>query len=299
MASRRRRHLRPRTRQMNEEQEKIVAIRPSKGWFDIDWREIFGAGELIALFVRRDVTIIYKQTILGPLWFFLQPVITAMIFSVIFGRVASIPTDGMPKLLFYMSGLLSWNYFRSVLEASSQSFQNAQHIFSKVYFPRFAVPISTVFSNLVFFGLNLAVFLLFYLHHAISGESQISPTWHLLALPLLLLWIAAAALGFGLVVAALTTKYRDLRFAMPFILQCWMYATPVIYPLSGVRDPFFKAVLLFNPLSAATEALRFMLMGRGTVTYPDLLAGAAVIVLALVAGFGAFNRVQRNFVDTI
>ena len=280
-------------------EQAITRIRPGRGWFDIPWRDFFAHRELLMLLARRDVSVIYKQTILGPLWFLLQPVLMALVFSVIFGRIAGIPTGGMPRFLFYMSGLLVWNYFRGVMEGASQSFTSAKALFTKVYFPRMVVPVSYAVSNLVYLGLNFVVFLLFYAYNVSVKGVALRPTWWLLAAPLLVLWIGATALGFGLIVAALTTKYRDLRFSMPFILQVWMYSSAVIYPLNGVQDPLFQTVLKFNPLGVAVEAARYMLMGRGTVTWDAIGCGAAVIAAALVLGLGAFNRAQRNFVDTI
>ena len=215
------------------------------------------------------------------------------------GRIAKIPTEGMPRVLFYLSGLLVWNYFSGVFNGVSRSFQNAKPLFSKVYFPRLVVPFSYPLSHLVFLGLNAVVFLLFYAWHAFVGGVELRPTWWLLAAPLLVVWIAAAALGFGLVVAALTTKYRDLQHAMPFILQVWMFSSPIIYSLRNVQDPLFLTVLHLNPVGVAVEAARYMLTGRGVVTWGALGTGATVIVAALVFGLGAFNRAQRNFVDTI
>ena len=276
-----------------------IRIRASKGWFDIPWREIFAHGELLRLLARRDVSVIYKQTILGPVWFLLQPVLTAIVFSVVFGRIAKIPTEGMPRVLFYLSGLLVWNYFSGVFNGVSRSFQNARPLFSKVYFPRLVVPFSYPLSHLVFLGLNAVVFFLFYAWHVLAKGVELRPTWWLLASPLLVLWVAAAALGFGLVVAALTTKYRDLQHAMPFVLQVWMFSSPIIYSLRGVQDPFFRTILHLNPVGVAVEAARYMLTGRGMVTWNAIGTGALVIAAALVLGLGAFNRAQRNFVDTI
>ncbi len=277
----------------------ITRIRPGRGWFDIPWRDFFAHGELLLLLARRDVSIVYKQTILGPAWFLIQPVLTALVFSVIFGRVAGIPTNGMPRFLFYIGGLLVWNYFRGVMEGASQSFESAKALFSKVYFPRMVVPVSYAVSHLVYLGLNTLVFFLFFGWQALFGGVRLHPTWWLLAAPLLVAWIAATALGFGMLVAALTTKYRDLRFSLPFIMQAWMYSSAIIYPLDGVKDPFFRKVLECNPVGVAAEAVRYMLMGRGTVTWRALACSGAVAAVALVLGLGAFNRAQRDFVDTI
>lgn len=276
-----------------------IHIRASKEWTDIPWRDVFAHGELLRLLARRDISVIYKQTILGPAWFLIQPVLTALVFSVVFGRIAKIPTDGMPRVLFYLSGLLVWNYFRGVMDGTGRSFDNARALFSKVYFPRLVVPLSYPLSHLVFLGLNTVVFILFYAWHVLVKGAELRPTWWILAAPLLVLWLAAAALGFGLLVAALTTKYRDLRHAMPFILQVWMFSSPIIYPLSGVQDPLFRAILHLNPVGVAVEAARYMLTGCGVVTWDAIVVGVLVIVAALVVGLGAFNRAQRNFVDTI
>lgn len=276
-----------------------IHIRASKGWFDIPWRDVFAHGELLRLLARRDISVIYKQTIFGPAWFLIQPVLTALVFSVVFGRIAKIPTEGMPRVLFYLSGLLVWNYFSGVFNGVSRSFQNAKSLFSKVYFPRLVVPFSYPISHLVFLGLNAVVFFLFYAWHVFAGGLELCPTWWLLAAPLLVAWVAATALGFGLVVAALTTKYRDLQHAMPFILQVWMFSSPIIYSLRSVQDPLFQTVLHLNPVGVAVEAARYMLAGRGVVTWDALGTGALVIAAALVFGLGAFNRAQRDFVDTI
>lgn len=276
-----------------------IRIRPGRGWFDIPWREVFAHGELLRLLARRDITIVYKQTIFGPAWFLIQPILTAIVYSVVFGRIAKIPTDGMPRAVFYLSGLLVWNYFRGVMDGVSRSFASAKALFSKVYFPRLVVPLSFPLSHLMFLGLNTVVFLLFYAGHILGKGLALRPNWWLLAAPLVILWVAAAALGFGLVVAALTIKFRDIRFAMPFLFQVWMFSSPIIYPLNGVRDPFFLTILHLNPVGVAVEATRYMFTGRGLVTWDAIGTGALVITAALVFGLGAFNRAQRNFVDTI
>lgn len=276
-----------------------IHIRASKGWFDIPWREVFAHGELLRLLARRDVSIIYTQTILGPVWFLLQPVLTAIVYTVVFGRIARIPTDGMPHALFYLSGLLVWNYFSGVFHGVSGVFHGSRQLFSKVYIPRLVVPLSFPLSHLVFLGLNTIVFSLFFGWHVFVEGLPLRPTWWLLAAPILIAWVAAAALGFGLTVAALTTKYRDLQHAVPFILNVWMFSSPIIYPLSGVRDKLFLTILHVNPLGVGVEAARYMLTGRGVVTWDAIGTGALVISAALVFGLGAFNKVQRSFVDTI
>lgn len=282
-----------------QSEEQIIVIEPRRGWFDIDWKEVWASRELLWLLARRDVSIIYKQTIFGPIWFLIQPILTALVYSVVFGRIAKIPTDGMPRALFYLSGLVAWNYFKGVMDGVSQSFSHAKTLFSKVYFPRLVVPLSFPLSHLVFLGLNIVVYFLFLIGNAIVKGVSIHPNWWILAMPVVLMWIVAAALGFGLCIAALTTKYRDLRFAMPFLFQVWMYSSPVIYPLRGVQDPLFLKILHLNPMGVAVEAMRYMLTGRGLVTWNAIGTGLLVILSALILGFGAFNHAQRNFVDTI
>ena len=284
---------------MTATDETITFIRPGRGWFDIPWRDIFARKELLLLLAKRDVSVIHKQTILGPTWFLIQPVLTAIVYSTVFGRIAKIPTNGMPRVLFYLSGLLVWNYFRGVMDGVSKSFVSAKALFSKVYFPRLIIPMSYPLSHLVFLGLNTLVFMLLYALNIHTKGLSLRPTWWLLAAPLVVLWTAAAAFGFGLIVAALTIKYRDLKFALPFIFQVWMFSSPIIYPLNGVQDKFFLTVLHLNPVGVAVEATRYMFTGRGTVTWDAIGTGAVVIAAALVFGLGAFNRAQRSFVDTI
>lgn len=280
------------------DKDSITVIKASRSWFDIDWKELWEARELLFMLVRRDVQVVYKQTILGPVWFLIQPVLMALIFSVIFGRVGKIPTAGLPHILFYLSGLLVWNFFQGTLQGAANSFSNSVQLLSKVYFPRLVIPMSYPMTHLVFLLWNFIVFLFFYFWHMATGCTY-SPTWAILLLPLLALYVSLAALGTGLVFAALTTKYRDIRFAMPFILQAWMYSTPVIYSLDGATTPWIRTILMLNPLTVAIESFRFMFFGAGTVSPETLISGICITTVILVLGLGAFNRVQRNFIDTI
>lgn len=276
--------------------EILTTIEPSRGWFSFDWNEFWSYRGLVSLLAKRNITITYKQTILGPAWFLIQPVITSVVFSVIFGRVAGIETDGIPRMLFYMSGLLGWNYFLGVATGAGRSLVQSKALVSKIWFPRLVLPTAFVLSNLAYLSLNFLIFAGFYVYFAANG-CPLRPTAAALLLPLVIVWIAAFGLGIGLLVAALTAKYRDLSFSMPFIMQMWMYATPVIYPVRGVRDPLFLAILKFNPMGPVTEILRFALMGRGTIDWGTIGCGLAVTVAALVLGFGAFNRAQRVVAD--
>lgn len=276
----------------------ITVIRPSRSWFDIDWKELWSGRELLMMLVKRDVNVVYKQTILGPVWFLIQPILMALVFSVVFGRVAKIPTAGLPHILFYLSGLLIWNFFQGSLNGAAASFSQGASLYSKVYFSRLIIPLSFPLSHMVFLLWNFIVFLLFYFWHLATGYS-FTPTWWILLLPLLAIYVGLAALGVGLVFAAVTTKYRDIRFAMPFILQVWMYSSPIIFSLDGATTPWIKVVLLLNPLTVAVESFRYMFFGTPEISPVAILTGVTVTLTVLIIGLGAFNRVQRNFVDTI
>lgn len=276
-----------------------TTIEPTKSYFKIDWMEVFDYRDLLMLLAKRDVTIVYKQTVLGPLWFLIQPIITAVVFTVIFGNVAKIPTDGIPPVVFYMSGIVFWNYFQGILNGSGTVFVSNANLLSKVYFPRLVMPLSTVLSNLPYLLLNMLIFVVFYLYYNLFEGAGLHPCPWLFAMPLLIAYTAAVGLGFGLWVAALTTKYRDLRFALPFVLQIWMYATPIVFPASGVVNPLYRTIMWLNPVSLAIEANRFMFTGRTVLTGTALLIGLGITSLVLFSGLVLFNKVQSNFVDTI
>lgn len=273
-------------------------IEPTKSLFKINWREIVDYRDLLVLLAKRDITIVYKQTVLGPLWFLIQPIITAVVFTVIFGNVAKIPTGGVPHFVFYMSGIVIWNYFQGILNGSGTTFVANSDMFAKVYFPRLVAPLSTVVSNLPYLLLNMLIFVVFYIYYAFRGFALHPSIW-LLAMPLLILYTAAVGLGFGLWVAALTTKYRDLRFALPFVLQIWMYATPIVYPASGVVNPLYRMIMWTNPVSIAVESNRLMFTGQSVLNATAICIGLGVTAFILFSGIIAFNKVQRNFVDTM
>lgn len=283
---------------MTRTSDNYIEIKPGKGWFDIDWKELWSGRELLMVLVKRDIHVVYTQTILGPIWFLIQPVLMALVFSVVFGRVAKIPTAGLPHILFYLSGLLIWNYFQGSLNGAASSFSSGVSLYSKVYFPRLVIPFSFPLSHMMFLLWNFVVFLVFYLWFIATGH-HFTPTWWLLLLPLLAVYVGLTALGVGLIFAAVTTKYRDIRFAMPFILQVWMFSSPIIFSLDGVTTPWIKLVLFLNPLTVAVECFRYMFFGSPAISAADIAAGIAMTTVLLVAGLGAFNRVQRNFVDTI
>ncbi|MEA3208411.1 MAG: lipopolysaccharide transport system permease protein [Chthoniobacter sp.] len=277
-----------------------VIIERSRGWLSIDWREFWEYRDLLVLLVQRDVTSRYKQTLLGPLWFILQPVLTAMVFAIIFGRIAGIPTDGIPGPLFYLCGLLGWTYFSQNLTNAGASFVNNAHLFGKVYFPRLIVPVAIVLSNLVAFAIQLGPFLLFLGYYKLCTQdaSVVHLTWKLLLVPLPLLQVVALSLGVSLLMSAATARYRDLIHLNQFLIQIWMFATPIFYPLSKV-PPQWQWVIWANPMSVPVEAFRICLLGRGTLGTAEIVISAASTVLLLAFGIAAFQKVERTMIDSV
>jgi lipopolysaccharide transport system permease protein len=274
-------------------------IRANQPWWRIPWRELADYRDLLWLLVVRDFSAVYKQSILGPLWFIVQPLATTIVFTVIFGHIAKIGTDGIPPMLFYMAGMVLWSYFQGVMNGVAGSLIGNAGVLGKVYFPRLILPFSMVISNLAQFGLNLLVFLIFYLYFFMSSVTTIHPNVWMAVLPLLILQTAVVGLGVGLWMSALTTKYRDLRFALPFLSQLWMYATPVVYPASLVVSPGWNIGMAINPMAGLVEAFRFMFFGIGRADWLYLGIGIASGWILLLTGLIMFNRVQRTFVDTI
>jgi len=242
--------------QTSRNSEWDMIIKPKTGWFDIDLNELWRYRDLVSMFVKRDFVTLYKQTILGPLWYIIQPLFTTLVFTIIFGRVAKIPTDSLPPFLFYMAGNVMWGYFAGSLTATSNTFNTNAAIFGKVYFPRLTVPLATVIVNFLQFLIQLLLFLGFYFYFMMNG-TPIQPTWWILALPILLLQMALLSFGLGILLSSLTTKYKDLKFAMAFVVQLWMYATPIVYPLSQIPDWLLPYYIL-NPMVALVESFRFM-----------------------------------------
>jgi lipopolysaccharide transport system permease protein len=274
-----------------------LIIGPQRNLFDLRLRELWHARDLIMLFVRRDFVSVYKQTILGPLWYLIQPLLTTIIFTVIFGNIAKLPTDGLPQFLFYMSGTVVWTYFASCLTKTSETFVSNANLFGKVYFPRLAVPISILISNLIAFAIQFAFFLAFMGYFALQG-TQLHPNWWILITPVLLLMMAGLGLGLGIIVSSLTTKYRDLRFLVQFGVSLLMYVTPVIYPVSAI-PPRFQALIKFNPMSSVVEAFRYAYLGAGTVDLTQLAYSVGIMLLVILIGVVIFNRVEATFMDTV
>ena len=274
-----------------------LIIKPKTGWFDIDLRELWRYRDLITMFVRRDFVTVYKQTILGPLWYIIQPLFTTVVFTIIFGRVAKISTDSLPPFLFYLSGNVIWGYFASTLGSTSNTFNNNAHIFGKVYFPRLTVPVATVLVNFLQFFIQLVLFIIFYLYFRLHGAPVQATTW-LFLLPVLLLQMALLSLGLGILFSSMTTKYKDLRFAMNFLVQLWMYATPVVYPLSQIPDWLLPWYVL-NPMAAIVESFRFMFFGVSSVQWSQIGISWMITLILLFAGVTLFSRIEKTFMDTV
>lgn len=274
-----------------------IVIRPSGGWFDVDLEELVRYRGLIWLLVRRDFVSIYKQTILGPTWFVLKPLLTTLTFVVIFGRIAKLSTDGLPQFLFYLAGTLMWSAFSDTFLKISGFFITNAKIFRKVYFPRLIVPLSTLISSLIVWCLQFVMFLAFIIFYRYRGI-EITPSRLSLLTPLLLLLLAALATGLGIFVSALTIKYRDLSFLLNFGIQLMMYATPVIYPLSTVPENY-RWILLLNPLTPIMEAFRYSFLGQGSFSWSQLGFSAVVISAILLIGLSVFGRVEKTFIDLV
>jgi len=277
--------------------EWTMVIRPKTGWLDLHLAELWRYRDLIQLFVWRDFVSAYKQTVLGPLWYLIQPLLTTVAFTVIFGRVARISTDGLPAVLFYLAGVTTWNYFAECLQRTSGTFIANASIFGKVYFPRLCVPLSIVVSSLVKFSIQYLLFLAFVAFYW-AGGAPVHPTRWLLLTPALLALCAALSLGLGITVSALTTKYRDLQHLIGFGTQLLMFATPVVYPLSAVPAQYHWLVLA-NPVTPLVEAFRLAHLGVGSVQAAHLLYSAMATVTILLTGVILFNRVEKDFMDTV
>jgi lipopolysaccharide transport system permease protein len=277
-----------------------IIIRPTRGWSRVNLGEIWRYRDLLGLLVYRDFVAKYKQTILGPAWFVLQPLLVTAVFTIIFARVAKIPTDGVPPVLFYLCGLLAWNYFAQTLQSTSDTLVANTHLFGKVYFPRLVVPISAVVSNCLAAAIQLATLLCVWLYFKFFGGADadfgISP--EILWLPLVMVQVAALSLGVGLWLSALTAKYRDFTFVSALIIQIWMYASPVIYPLSRIPD-HWRWLAAINPMSMPVESVRYMFLGRGVQIPSYFVVSVAATLILLASGVVFFSRIEKNFVDTV
>lgn len=283
---------------MQATEEKWDTIISSKTpLFDFRLAEVWRYRDLLVLFVKRDIAQVYKQTILGPLWFFIQPFITTIVFTVVFGNLAEISTDGIPPILFYLSGITFWNFFAETLNKSSTVFRDNANIFGKVYFSRLVLPLSIVMNNLVKFGIQLLMFIIVYVYFMSVGDS-ISPNSFALLFPILVLITAGLAFGFGLIITSLTAKYRDFYFLIQFGIQLWFFATPVVYPLSEVA-PSDRIYAVLNPMTAVVESFKYGFTGVGTFEWSYLAYSAGFMVFIVLLGILLFNKIEKTFVDII
>ena len=274
-----------------------LIIRPHRRWFDLRLDELWHYRDLVMLFVWRDFVSVYKQTVLGPLWYLIQPILTNLTFTVIFGSIARLPTDNLPPFLFYMSGTVIWTYFSTCLVKTSDTFISNAGLFGKVYFPRLAAPVSILFSNLITFAIQFLLFLFFYFYFIIQG-APIHPNLWILFTPILLLMMAGLGLGFGILISSMTTKYRDLRFLVQFGVQLLMYGTPVVYTISSVPARF-QLLIQANPLTPIIETFRYAYLGSGSVQPFQLLYSFIFMLLSVMVGSLIFNRVEATFMDTV
>lgn len=276
----------------------VTLITPHHRLWQVDLKEIWRYRDLIELFVKRNIVVQYKQTILGPLWYLIQPVLTVIMNMVVFGGIAKMSTDGIPQPLFYMAGNVCWFYFADCLNQTSSTFTANQQMFGKVYFPRLVVPIATVLSNLLRFTIQLCLFVAMYLYFFATGTS-LTPNWYLLLLPLLVLMLAGLGLGFGILISSMTTKYRDLTILFTFVVQLWMYGTPIVYPLSMVTDHALRTAIMANPLTSVIETFKYATLGQGYFSWAALAYSFGFMTILLVTGVVVFNKVQRSFMDTV
>ncbi|WP_029035379.1 ABC transporter permease [Salinimicrobium terrae] len=283
-----------------ENNDWLYEITPKRKLIDLNFKEIWRYRDLLILFVKRDIVTVYKQTILGPLWYFIQPLFTSVIFTLVFNNIANIPTGGVPPFLFNLTGITAWNYFSQCFTGTSNTFRNNAGIFGKVYFPRAIMPLTTVISNLFKFGIQLLILVVFYLYY-LWQDYSLSPNLNLLLFPVYVLMMALLGLGAGMIISAFTTKYRDLTVLVGFATSLLLYISAVPYPLSEVGNniPSLAWVVKFNPLAQIIEGFRFMILDTGIFTWSGFLYTLIVCVILVLIGLIVFNRTEKNFIDTV
>lgn len=281
-----------------ELKDKVSHISPKRRWFDVDIKGLWDYRDLYRSFIRRDFVTTYKQTILGPLWYFISPIFTTIMYMFVFGGLAGISTDGLPQPLFYMAGITLWGYFQACFGACTNVLAGNAGIFSKVYFPRLIVPLSSCTTNLIRFGIQLLMFIGVYAYYVITGKFEIGINWTLLLFPVYVLMVAFTGMAMGLVVSALTTKYRDLNFLVGFGMQLLMYGTPIIYPLSFAPEQY-KQFIIINPLTHIFEAYKYAWLGSGTFDVNGLIYSGCFMLVMLTLGILIFNQQEKKFIDTV
>lgn len=282
---------------MKQEEHWDLTIKPHSKWYDLRLKEILRYKDLLFLFVRRDFVAVYKQTILGPIWFFIQPIITSITFTVIFGNLAHISTDGLPPVLFYMCGITLWSYFSDTLSKTSDTFTANSGIFGKVYFPRMIVPLSVVVSNLIKLGIQFVLFLAIWLYFFIKTD-DVHPNGTFFLIPFLILLVGFMGLSFGIIISSLTTKYRDLKFLVSFGIQLMMYASPIVYPLSIVPEKY-KWIILANPVTSIIETFKYAMLGVGEFNWLYLGYSLVFTIVLFFIGLIIFHKVEKSFMDTV
>ncbi len=283
---------------MAQENEWDLIIEPKNKWYQLDISSLWKYKDLLMLLVRRDFVAVYKQTILGPIWFFIQPIITTVTFTIIFSNIANISTNGIPPLLFYLSGITLWTYFADCLNKTSNTFIANAGVFGKVYFPRLIVPLSVLVSNLIKLGIQLVLFIACWIYYLMKSDN-LSPNYsYLFLFPFLILIMAGLGFGFGILISSLTTKYRDFTFLVGFGVQLFMYASPIVYPLSIVPEKY-KWIVLANPVSSVIETFKFVFLGEGLFSWFSLVYSFIFTIVIIILGMLSFSRVEKSFMDTV
>ena len=277
----------------------LFEITPKTSLFDLNLKEVWQYRDLLMLFVKRDVITLYKQTILGPLWYLIQPLFTSVIFTLVFNNVAGIQTGGIPPFLFNLAGITTWNYFKECLTATSDTFKKNEQIFGKVYFPRIIMPMSIVLSNLLKFGIQLLILIAFYLYYALYAGAAIRPSEYLFLFPVLVLCMGMLGLGLGMIISSMVTKYRDLTFLVSFGIQLLMYISLVVIPLSLFQDKGVEWLVMYNPMGYIIEMARFLLLNEGNISQFGIIYTVVSSILALLFGIVIFNKTEKTFIDTI
>ena len=285
-------------KELLQEEKWTEVIEPKASLFQLNIKELLRYRDLLMLLVRRDLVAVYKQTILGPLWFLIQPILTSIMFIVVFNNVAKIGTDGIPPLLFYMAGTTLWQYFSDCLTKVSTVFTDNAPIFGKVYFPRLVMPFSIIFSNLIKFSIQFGLFLAVWTFYLVKGGNA-HPNWFILLVPVLIMLMAMVAIGIGMIISSMTTKYRDLQFLLTFSVQLLMYATPVIYPMSLVSTKRFGWLIRINPLSSIIETFRYAFTGSGAFHLGYFLYSFVFAITVMLIGIAVFNKTEKSFMDTV
>ena len=282
----------------NANQQYHTHITSKRRWFDLNLKEVWRYRDLIVLFTKRTFQLTYKQTVLGPAWIFLSPLLTSLIYTFVFGNIAKMGTDGVPHILFYMTSNAVWTFFASSVNKNAQTFTSNANVFGKVYFPRLTIPISNVLSALIQFGIQMIMVLGLLAYYVIKGS--VSPNWAAFPLILIaLIHLGALGLGTGIIISSLTTKYRDLAILVGFGVQLWMYATPIVYPLSQVGEGAMRTILMINPVTQPVELIRYALLGHGTIEPAYMIASVVITFTVILFGVMLFNRVEKTFMDTV